>query len=90
MFIYSRLCYLFPEKNILDISEICFGKFVGKMLAAFVKISILLLATCKSVSQLFNYKDYRFIVTPIALLSLIFSHIMVDSIKEYWKWTDKA
>lgn len=34
MFVYSRLYELFPGKNILDVAEICFGKFIGKILIA--------------------------------------------------------
>ncbi|CAH2214987.1 GerAB/ArcD/ProY family transporter [Tepidibacter aestuarii] len=60
------------------------------ILAAFIKISILLLAACISTTHLFNLKDYRFIVTPIALLSLNISYFMVDNIKEYWEWSEKA
>lgn len=60
------------------------------ILAAFTKISILLLAACISTTHLFNFKDYRFIITPIALFSLNLSYFMVDSIKEYWEWSDKV
>ena len=31
-FIYARIHYLFPEKNLFDILEICFGKLIGKIL----------------------------------------------------------
>lgn len=30
--IYARIHYLFPEKNLFDVLEICFGKFIGKIL----------------------------------------------------------
>ncbi|WP_066498506.1 GerAB/ArcD/ProY family transporter [Abyssisolibacter fermentans] len=30
--IYCRLYYIFPGKNIFDIFEICFGKFIGKII----------------------------------------------------------
>ncbi len=60
------------------------------ILAAFIKISILLLAACIAITHLFNFKDYSFIITPIALFSLNLSYFMVDNIKEYWEWTDKV
>ncbi len=60
------------------------------LLAAFIKISIFLLASCIATAHLFNFKDYRFIITPIALFSLNLSSFMVDNIKEFWEWTDKA
>jgi spore germination protein KB len=60
------------------------------ILAAFIKTSIFLLAGCIALAHLFNFKDYRFIITPIALISINLSYIMVDNIKEYWEWTDKV
>lgn len=32
LIIYSRLHYLFPDKDLFDILEICFGKFIGKIM----------------------------------------------------------
>jgi spore germination protein KB len=60
------------------------------ILAAFIKISVLLLSSCIALAHLFNFEDYRFIITPIALLCINLSYLMVDNIKEYWEWTDKV
>ncbi|GAA0177054.1 spore germination protein GerKB [Clostridium sediminicola] len=32
---YSRLCYILPNKDLFDILEICFGKFIGKIMVIF-------------------------------------------------------
>jgi len=44
------------------------------LFGAFLKISVLLLAACKGVAKIFNFSDYRFIITPMALLMINLSH----------------
>ncbi len=51
-------------------------------LGAFAKISIYLLAVCKGYAKLFEYKDYRFIVTPITILILNLSYFIIDNIMD--------
>lgn len=59
-------------------------------LGAFIKVSIYLLATSKGVAKIFRLSDYRFIVVPSALLILNLSYFLVNSIMEFWEWTDFA
>lgn len=56
------------------------------ILAAFIKNSIYLLAACKGTAKIFGNSDYRFIVTPIALLMLNLSYFMFDSLMSYMEW----
>ncbi|MCM1988611.1 GerAB/ArcD/ProY family transporter [Oceanirhabdus seepicola] len=58
----------------------------GFVIGAFVKGSIYLLATCKGISKLFNCRDYRFIVIPVALLMISFSTYSYNSIMDYFYW----
>lgn len=58
-----------------SISEIVF------LLGGFIKMSICLLSVSKGISKLFGYNNYRFIVTPIALLMGTLS-LSIDSIIE--------
>lgn len=55
---------------------------VGLLIGGFIKISICLLAACKGLAKLFGREDYRFIVTPIALLMLYMSILIYDNIFE--------
>lgn len=58
----------------------------GFTLTAFLKISIYLLATCKGVVKIFGYTDYRFIVTPIALLMINLSIFLNESLMDYFAY----
>ncbi|MEJ8554560.1 GerAB/ArcD/ProY family transporter [Tepidibacter sp. Z1-5] len=60
------------------------------MIGGFIKISILLLATCIGVSKLFNFSDYRFIVIPICLLLLNLSFIEFDSRMDFVDWNSSG
>lgn len=56
------------------------------VIGSFVKISIVLLATCLGISKVFNFSDYRFIVIPICLLVLNFSYIQFSSRMDFVDW----
>jgi len=49
---------------------------------AFIKVSMCLLAVCKGITKIFGFDDYRFIVTPVALLMLEFSLFIYKSTME--------
>lgn len=53
------------------------------ILGGFIKVSILLLAATKGLTKFFGYTDYRFMVTPIALLACNLSYFEFDSIMHY-------
>jgi spore germination protein KB len=46
------------------------------------KVSICLLATCKGVSKLFDFKDYKFIVFPMGVSMLILSITFYESLMD--------
>ncbi|GKX31980.1 spore germination protein KB [Vallitalea longa] len=52
------------------------------ILAGFIKICIYLLAGCKGVASILKLKDYRFIVTPLCIITFIISLTTVTSIIE--------
>ncbi|WBW99145.1 GerAB/ArcD/ProY family transporter [Oceanirhabdus sp. W0125-5] len=58
----------------------------GFVIGAFVKGSIYLLATCKGISKLFDCRDYRFIVIPVALLMISLSNYTYYGIMDYFYW----
>ena len=77
------------------ISRVNIGNFLQRLeisvaivftLSGFIKICICLLAATKGVARLFGYKDYRFLVTPIALLMVNLAYIVYDSIIEMFEW----
>ncbi len=45
----------------------------------FVKISICILSTVKGLARLFEFEDYRFLVTPVTLLIINLSYFIHDS-----------
>lgn len=56
------------------------------ILGGFIKISILLLCTCKGFTKIFSYRDYQFIITPISLLVINLAYFQYDSIQHYFKF----
>lgn len=54
--------------------------------ASFTKVSVYLLASCIGVSKLFDCKDYRIIVTPMAIILMIWSYNLFKSVMELKEW----
>lgn len=54
----------------------------------FVKVSVYLLAACRGVAKIFNFKDYRFLVVPIGLLMCNFAFFGEDSIISHFELLD--
>lgn len=52
-----------------------------------VKLSIVLLATCKVVSKIFICDDYRMITIPVGLIMLNLSYIIHDNIMEFYEFS---
>lgn len=84
----------FPTYATLTRIEI--GSMIGRLeiisgtlltIGVLIKTSIYLLAACKGVSKIFRYSDYRFIVTPIALLAINLSYFQFETITEYYEYT---
>lgn len=53
------------------------------VLGGFVKIGILLQCTCKGITKLCKFQDYRFIITPITLLVINLSFFQYDGTLHY-------
>lgn len=56
------------------------------ILGGFIKISILLLCTCKGVAKIFNCNNYRFIIIPISLMIINLTYFQYDSVKHYFSF----
>lgn len=56
------------------------------ILGGFIKISILLLCTCKGISKIFGYNNYRFLLIPISLLTINLSYFQYDSVMHYFRF----
>jgi len=54
--------------------------------ATFVKLSVCLMAVSNGISKIFGFKDYRFLVVPVALLMLNNGLIMYDNLMEIAKF----
>lgn len=77
------------------VSRISVGEFLQRietliilsfLLAGFIKVCCCLLAACKGVAKLFGMDDYRFIVTPMALMVFTFSFKVYNNIIETVNW----
>lgn len=56
------------------------------VLGGFLKISVLLLAVSRGFAKIFNFTDYRFIVTPTALIIANISYFFYDSTIFMFEW----
>lgn len=52
----------------------------------FLKISLLILCSCKGISKIFGCNDYRFIATPMVLLMINVCYLLHDSIMDFYEW----
>lgn len=59
------------------------------VLGGFIKISILFLCTCKGITKLFKYSDYRIYITPITLLILNLAYFQYDSVMNYMEFNSE-
>ncbi|MCG8502465.1 MAG: endospore germination permease [Firmicutes bacterium] len=59
------------------------------VIGGFIKISILLLCTCKGLTRLFGLKDYRSSVMPISLLAINLSYFLYDSKMHHMEFNDE-
>ncbi|QZY55112.1 GerAB/ArcD/ProY family transporter [Crassaminicella profunda] len=56
------------------------------LLGGFIKVSIYLFAACKGVAKIFDCSNYKFIVTPIALLILNLTYFEFENIMSFNEW----
>jgi len=56
------------------------------VIASFTKASIYLFASCIGIAKLFNCKNYKFIITPVAIIFLIWSFNLFSSVMELKEW----
>lgn len=87
----------FPTYTML--STVHYGEFLQRLeviagivfvLGVFSKLSILLFATCRSAGRLLGFKDYRFLVIPIAFLILNYAEFSFDSMIYHYEWAVKV
>lgn len=71
-------------KGVIDRLEILSGATF--ILGGFIKLSILLLAVCRGLAKIFNFDNYRFIVTPTALLISNVSYFFYESTMFMFEW----
>jgi spore germination protein KB len=57
------------------------------LVCVFIKVCICSLAVCNGISKVFEFNNYKFISTPIALLMLTFSIFIYKSTMEASFWT---
>jgi spore germination protein KB len=60
------------------------------IVCVFIKVNMCLLAVSKGIVKVFGFNDYRFIVTPVALLMLEFSFFIYKNTMEMTDWAFKA
>lgn len=84
--------------SFIAVSLIHIGEFLQRMeiaisvifiITIFIKTSVCILAVCKGISKILNVDDYRFIVTPVALLMLGMSSFIYSNTMEMALWATK-
>jgi spore germination protein KB len=63
---------------------------VGFLIAGFIKISLCLLAASNGLAKVFEFKDYRILVTPVALTMFAISFKTYESILETTLWVKEV
>ena len=80
----------------IAISRINIGNFLQRievgvsivfMLSGFIKTAICMLASAKGLGRVFNFDDYRILVTPLGLLMTTLSYTVFKSVIEMNDWT---
>ncbi|SHH80319.1 GerAB/ArcD/ProY family transporter [Clostridium grantii] len=56
------------------------------IIGQYIKISILVLCSCKGVSKIANCSDYRFIVTPTSILMVNICYYLHTSVMAFYEW----
>ncbi|WP_176461959.1 GerAB/ArcD/ProY family transporter [Anaeromicrobium sediminis] len=90
MFIYCRLHNTFPNKDLFDIIEICFGKFIGKVIIIFFTIHFIITVT----TILRNYGEFittvSFMKTPLIIPMICFgslcAYVIIGGIEALERW----
>lgn len=59
---------------------------VAFLISGFAKISVCLIGAVNGVARLFGFKDYRNLVTPVAILMLNLSFIVYTNVLETLRW----
>lgn len=89
--------HYFP--SYLAVREISIGDFLQRLevvvfiitiFAGFIKIGVCLLAASKGVAAVTKSQDYRFLVTPMAVLMLSLACILYTNNKEMTEWAVKV
>ena len=91
-FIYARLHYAFPNKDLLDVIEICFGKFIGKV--------VIIILTCFffywTADVLVNYGNFISTVSlfetpqivPMIILIILCAWGIKEGIEVMGRWSE--
>lgn len=89
--------FYFPSFTAVSIIKL--GEFIQRLELAvsiillinvFAKFSLCLIAAAKGICNLFNFKNYRFFVTPCATIMLVFSMILFKNTLEMEEWAVKV
>ncbi|SHK08348.1 GerAB/ArcD/ProY family transporter [Tepidibacter formicigenes] len=70
--------------NLIDNLEILIAVLLP--VGTFIKGSVYLLATCKGITRIFGFDNYRFIVIPMTLLIINVSYFIHNSIIDLFDW----
>lgn len=90
--IYARLHFIFPDKDLFDIIEFCFGKVIGKVVIAILTIFIFYWAA----DVMVNYGNFISVVTlvdtpqiiPMMVLAFLCAWGIKEGIEVLGKWSE--
>lgn len=80
----------------IAVSKIKVGSFIQRlemisaiifMIGGFIETAIWIMASSKGITKLFGFKDYKFVVVPISLLTVNLTVFEFRSIMHYFQWS---
>ena len=90
---YHASVLYFPTYTVVSLINI--GNFLQRfdiiaaiiyLIGIYIQASVLLFVTCKGISKLFVFSDYRFVALPVALLILNLASYDCESIMRYFEF----
>jgi len=91
MAIYSRIHYLFPDKDFFDIIELCFGRFIGKVIIALftwymIDLTALILRDFGNFIKTVSIRETPIIIIMMSLIILC-SWAAKEGIETIGRWS---
>lgn len=90
MFTFARLHIIFPNKNLFDIIEDCFGKLIGKGIIIFFTLHLILsvCTTFRNYGEFITSVSFQEtpLIIPIICFGLLCAYVIISGIETLGRW----